>query len=231
MIKIRNSFKHFVGKYPLFFSAFYRLQGKNLKLLVCDSTELVIEGFPRSANTWAVVFFEYFQKRGVDIAHHLHVESQLIYAARKDIPAIVLIREPEGCIKSLLVREKHYTIERALHRYIEFYENLMPFRAKMIIANFEEVVGRMPYIIEKCNLKFGTRFNAGEMNETTTARIYSEIEAVNHRLDNGKETHVARPSPKRESSYNNFTFEGHEKLLGRATQTYKKFIGLEAINT
>lgn len=224
MTNIKNKIKHFLGQYPILFSVFYRAQGKNLKLLFCNSTELVIEGYPRSANTWAVVFFEFFQKRRVDIAHHLHTESQLISAAKNSIPAIVLIRHPEDCIKSLLIRENMANIKSALKRYKNFYNNLMPYKNWFVIAEFDEVTRDMPSIIAKCNSKFGTNFCVGEINDEVKKLIYQEIDSINNRLDSGVETHVARPSNQRNSLYKEMNLDECKNLLDEALSTYRKFL-------
>lgn len=222
MKTIKNKIKHFLGRYPFLFSIFYRLQGKNLKLLFCNSTEIVIEGFPRSANTWAVVFFEYFQKRGVNIAHHLHVESQLISAVKNNVPAILLIREPELCIKSLLVRENLASVNSSLRRYIRFYGTLLPYKDKMVVAEFRRVTSDMSSVIDSCNKKFGTQFNIGVMNETIKKELYGFIEAVNIKEDNGHETHVARPSQERNEYYNRINFDDNP-YLKEAYVIYEKF--------
>jgi hypothetical protein len=58
---------------------------------VSRTTQLVIEGYPRLGNTFAVVAFLQAQKEDVRIAHHLHAPAQVIRAARWRIPTIVLI--------------------------------------------------------------------------------------------------------------------------------------------
>src|SRR5262245_32533170 len=62
---------------------------------VFRDTEAIIEGFPRSANTFAATAFQLAQTKPVRVAHHLHVPSQIIAGARWGIPTIVLVRDPE----------------------------------------------------------------------------------------------------------------------------------------
>ncbi len=54
-IEISFPLRSFFGKYPLLFYFLYGLLPKNRMLSVNRNTQLVIEGFPRSANTFAVV--------------------------------------------------------------------------------------------------------------------------------------------------------------------------------
>jgi len=48
----------YVGRHPFLFYNFYRLKPSRRDLLVDRRTRIVIEGFPRSGNTFAVVAFE-----------------------------------------------------------------------------------------------------------------------------------------------------------------------------
>ena len=64
---------------------------------------VVIEGFPRSGNSFARRAFIMAQDETFDvtrIAHHLHVPAQVIRAARWRIPTLVLIRRPKDAVLS-----------------------------------------------------------------------------------------------------------------------------------
>src|SRR6266566_5260966 len=65
--------------------------------------DIVIEGFPRSANSFAVHAFRVAQDRPVRIAHHLHAPAQVIAAVRARVAAITLIREPEDAVLELVI--------------------------------------------------------------------------------------------------------------------------------
>ena len=68
-------------------------------------TDIVIEGFPRSANTFAVTAFELAQERPVTVAHHLHAAAHVVRAAQAGVPVIVLVRAPEDAIASVVARK------------------------------------------------------------------------------------------------------------------------------
>jgi hypothetical protein len=63
----------FFGKYPLLFYFLYGLVSKNRMLSVNRNTQLVIERFPKSANTFAVVSLQNAQSVKLQLAHHMHV--------------------------------------------------------------------------------------------------------------------------------------------------------------
>ena len=60
--------------------------------------DIVIEGFPRSANSVAVHAFRVAQDRPVRIAHHLHAPAQVIAAVPAPEDENRLIRETEDSL-------------------------------------------------------------------------------------------------------------------------------------
>src|SRR6266487_5999519 len=107
-----------VSEHPGLYLSFARRKypGPSPEVISSD-TELVIDGYTRSASTFAVYAFQLSQEKPVRLAHHLHAPAQLIAAARRGVPALVLIREPQGAILSQLVREPDVALRNALVAY------------------------------------------------------------------------------------------------------------------
>ena len=114
--------RSFFGRYPLLFYSFYGLIPKNRLLSVNRNTQLVIEGFPRSANTFAVGAFRKTQPIKLQIAHHMHVPAQILRAVHWKIPTIVLIRNPKDAVVSLVMYDRQISINQALQCYVSFYK-------------------------------------------------------------------------------------------------------------
>ena len=76
----------YAGKHPLFFFGAYSPRRKYRGLLVDGGTQMVIEGFPRSGNTFAVFAFRHAQRRDIRVAHHLHAPAQVIRAVGGECP-------------------------------------------------------------------------------------------------------------------------------------------------
>jgi hypothetical protein len=125
---------------------------------VGSETELVIDGYTRSAVTFAVFAFQLAQDRPVRLAHHLHAPAQLIEAARRGVPALAVIRAPEGAVLSASIREPYVTPRSAFVAYSRFYESLLPYRSAMVVGEFEEVTADLGAVICRVNQRFGTRF-------------------------------------------------------------------------
>jgi hypothetical protein len=126
--------------------------------VVSPDTEIVIDGYTRSATTFAVYAFQLSQPRPVPMAHHLHAPAQLIAAAVRGIPAIALIREPRGAVLSQIVREPQVDLRDALHAYARFYHRLLPYRNRLVVGEFSTVTRDFGTVIAAVNERFGTWF-------------------------------------------------------------------------
>ena len=126
--------------------------------VISSSTELVIDGYTRSATTFAVYALQLSQETPVRLAHHLHAPAQFIEAARRGIPALLLIREPQGAILSQLIREPGVTLGDALVAYSRFYTCLLPYRDNLVVGEFEQVTHEFGRVVRRLNARFGTSF-------------------------------------------------------------------------
>lgn len=146
------------------------------RAVVDGRTELVIEGFPRSANTFAAVAFQVAQPRPVRLAHHLHAQSQVTWALEAGIPALVVIREPSAAAASVVTRSPHLTLSDVLSGYARFYESLMPHRDGCVLGLFDRVTTDFGAVIRELNARASTHFEPFEHTDVNTADVYGLIE-------------------------------------------------------
>ena len=97
---LRHRAKTFVGARPWLFFPLFRPRPAFDDLLVTRSSDLCIEGFPRSGNSFAVGAVEHAQSTPIQIAHHTHVPANAMRACEWDIPTLVLVREPKDAVIS-----------------------------------------------------------------------------------------------------------------------------------
>lgn len=157
--RLRHALRTRISEHPALYLPFARRKypGPSPEVIGAE-TELVIDGYTRSASTFAVYALQLAQDRPVRIAHHLHAPAQLIAAARMGVPALVLIREPEGTILSQLVREPDVALQDALVAYARFYSCLLPYRSSYVVADFDEVTRDFGAVTRRLNERFGTSF-------------------------------------------------------------------------
>ncbi len=144
--------------------------------LVTGQTEICIEGFPRCGNTFAVVAFQAAQLRTISIAHHVHAPGSVLIAVRMKKPAIVLIREPEEAVLSLMVRLRYLTAGQALRSYVGFYRPLLPHLRRFVVGPFAEVVSDFGTIIGRVNQRFGTDFQEFHPTEEHLRAVKEEVD-------------------------------------------------------
>jgi hypothetical protein len=122
------------------------------------------------------VAFRLAQGRKIEIAHHLHAAAQIKRAARLDVPAIVLIREPSEAILSVVVRDPHVTMRWALRSYIRFYSTVLPYLAKTVVAPFTTVTSDLASIIRTVNIRYGTAFKEFVPTEDALNSVQQTVE-------------------------------------------------------
>lgn len=149
--------------------------------VVSDATELVIDGFTRSASTFAVVAFQLAQPRPVRVGHHMHAAGQIIQAVRLGIPTLLTVRRPEDTVLSLVIREPYVTLGQGLSAYARFHERLLDHRDGMVVADFPEVTQHLDRTIARLNARFGTDFTAFVPTPERTRECFDLIEMRSRR--------------------------------------------------
>lgn len=167
-----------LGRYPAVALPLLRARGGDGFLApIRDETEVVIEGFPRSGNTFAVAAFHFAQlPRDVKIAHHVHLPAQLLSAVRLGLPAVVLVRNPEECVPSLVVREPALGVRGALRGWVRFHAPLVGVRDSLVVATFEEATTDVAGVVRRVNERFGTRFRPFDSTPENLAAVAALIE-------------------------------------------------------
>lgn len=145
------------GRYPSLFNTVFGAINDRTRLVTPD-TGLVIEGFPRSANSFSVFAFLHAGAGDMALAHHVHSPSQITLAARYKIPAILLVRAPEDAVIAGLAKIATHTASDLLRAYTLYYESLLPLREHYVVAPFETVTADFGRIISAVNHRFDTPF-------------------------------------------------------------------------
>ena len=217
---IKNKIGAWVAQSPWLFFILCSLSPRYNKLLIKPDTDLVIEGFPRSGNTFSVVAFESVNS-GIKIAHHLHATPQIFLAVKWGVPACVIIRQPIDAVKSLLVREQGLLPAAVLKGYVEFYSDIIGVKDHILIATFDEVATDFGKVIERINKKFNKQYLSFEHTPERVGKVFKKIKEINERIDAGSDTTIAMPNAKKEAFKKKVVFTDSDLLLlDKANEIY-----------
>ena len=175
---MRWSVRSRAAEHPGYLHLARRIHGDGV---VCEATELVIDGFTRSASTFAVVAFQLAQPAPVRVGHHIHAPSQIIEAVRGGVPVLLTVRPPEDTVLSLVVREPYVTLAQGITAYARFHARLLEHLAGMVVADFAEVTTHLDRSVERVNARFGTAFTPFRPTPEATAECFELIEMRSRR--------------------------------------------------
>jgi len=166
--------------------------------LVCRRgiTRICIEGFPRSANSFAVRLFR--SANDVPVAHHTHSTDNIQLALDYGIPVLILIREPIHAIASACIYQKR-GVDEQVDSWISFYKWVERVRHGVVLADFEQVIRDFNWVIRSVNGKFATEFNLIRNLEATKQKVFEAIQDDAARRGKGFER-IPIPSKKRQQA-------------------------------
>lgn len=231
-LRLRHRFIRFVGRYPALFFTLVGIRkwlGYSRGLaIIGENTELVIEGFFRSANSFATRAFLSAQPRKVVVANRTHVPATIIRAARRHLPTLVLIREPRDVAVSYMMKMPHITASDALREYIAYYTAIQPYRQHFLVASFEEVTTDFGKVIERINRRFNTNFARFCHTRENVRQVFATIERVDRQLTGGDVGKISVPLPEKEQMKEEYRRALQcaelQPLLARAKEIFADFV-------
>jgi len=194
----RYSARYILNGYPAVYTPLALMRhGFREDRLVRRDTELVIEGFGRSGNTFAVVAFQLAQNRPVRLVHHTHASAQIIRAVRLDIPAVLLVRDPVDTVVSHLMY-RDVSARAALAAWVRYHDRVLPYRRGIVVAPFESSTADFSAVITEVNERFGTAFESFEHTEENVQRVFEHIGGMNRQQFGRLTATISRPTAERD---------------------------------
>jgi len=170
---------YFVNAYPRLYMPLVRYRHRFLVDRVVDrDTDLVIEAFGRSGTTFANVAFLSVQGRRVRTVHHTHAAAQVLTAVKMKVPALVIVRNPEACALSHMVRHQ-ISARPALVAWLRFHERLLACENSIVFCSFDELTRNFTPVIQRLNQRFGTHFDVWQHTRENEAEIFEQIQTRN----------------------------------------------------
>ena len=196
---------------------------------VDQRTDLVIEAFWRSGNTFALAAFLLAQDDRPRVGHHVCQPAQVGTAVRLGVPVLVIARDPRSTILSALQWGPLYSPRQWLRIYTRYYERVARIArqsGRVTVADFTAVTRNFGLVTERLNGRFGTSFVPFVHTDDNVAACYRLIEADDRRTFGAvTEERVSRPSPDRQATAERLAAEladpRYERALARAQRAYR----------
>jgi hypothetical protein len=152
------------------------------ELFPFPGTDLLVEGFPRSANTFVLHALKWSNPE-FQFASHQHACGPVKYAARNHIPMLILIREPRAAVISLAMRE-NFRLDYCFNWYLKFYGGVEAHRDCAVIADFETATTDLCEIYARLRSRYSLALRRPPTTPSELAEV-KEMVVHSHRRHSG----------------------------------------------
>jgi len=134
-----------------------------------------------------------------------HTESpslqwvQIKRAVQYSIPILILIRDPKDVAVSLIIRNPESTLLSILNSYIQYYTAIFPYKDKLVIVDFKDLIDDLASVIKSINHKFDTSFRESSPTKDDQDVIFAKISELSKVYVNGEKTKAAYPSSEKKA--------------------------------
>lgn len=147
----RASTKRFLYNHPILFTPVAKALRPHW---LSDHTyDIMIDGFPRSANTFAAAGLRLCDANLRVVCHH-HNPISVIRALNHGKPTCVLVRDPVDALASFMI-QTGWRFDYAIAGYVMYYRTLAPFVENILVATFQQVTNDFPLFVARINSAFG----------------------------------------------------------------------------
>ncbi len=202
--------------------------------LVSRHSDITIEGYPRSGNSFARAAFSSVAGEECRIATHVHSYAQILRSVQLGIPTLVLVRPPKDACLSFValtyqihedkmtqakLRQAKSDLMNNLRSYIRFYQETLKVVDGIVLADFFLVTKDYARVLQRLNRRFDRSFPLYHNSPENDAALFK-----------GAGFHLS-PDKRRDSikNYLRQCYDSEEliPLLEAANTMYQKVIAAE----
>jgi hypothetical protein len=179
--------KNFLGHEPIFLPILLRLTPLGTSRQITACTDLVVEGFPRSGNTFTTFAIEQASGHELTIASHVHQPCQIKVALARGVPTVLVVRDPVSALASYLVYDRRFSVPSVIGEYCSYHRELVPYAERLLVCEFDEITTHMGSVIERINRRYSFQISPFDESPSNVERVLGDIESrhklVHPRLD------------------------------------------------
>ncbi|MFW6121333.1 MAG: hypothetical protein ACOC80_10615 [Petrotogales bacterium] len=145
-----------------------KLRGRyDPQLFPSKKTDIHVTGYPRSGNTFALYLLKQLLPN-LNIATHIHATSSIKSALHHNVPVIVLLRDPEECIPSAIIKRKSSSLRRdlfAIQEYNLYYKYVEKNLNRICVLEFSQIVNNWRIFIDTvCDITGNKKLSSREIS-------------------------------------------------------------------
>jgi len=222
----RTEARHALLGHPRLGPAYLRINPLYSPRSLHRETQIVIDGFPRSANSYAMFAFLRTNPQRRGFAGHSHSPHLLRMAAERNLPAIVLLREPGAACASYAQYLDTSRLDMLLDAWSSFHSVLQPITSRLVVAPFEAVITDFGEVVQACNIRYGTEFSIYRPSKENERAVRHELDHSARSRGRLPRHRVARPDPTRRASREVLDrMDGRDhRSFARATEIYLELL-------
>lgn len=122
---------------------------------VTRSTTLAIDGFPRSANGYVSYALAMLLPDDALLSTMTHAPHTVRAAARMGRPCVLLIRQPDDVVASILTYDLRQTAEAMFRAYAIYYEAVQRASSRVVVADFAEATHDIASVARRLEERYG----------------------------------------------------------------------------
>ncbi len=222
--------KYLVGHDPLLLPVLLRLTPMGISRAITDSTDLVIEGFPRCGNTFTVTGIQFAADHRIQIASHVHHPSQIKLARQRGVPTLIVVRDPLDALSSYLTYGQHGRPQTVIREYCSYHRELLPYLDEVLVSDFTVNVTKLSETIARINERFAMSIPPFDQSPENTQQVFEEISHF-HKLTHptlNPSIVAPRPQTSRKETADRFRAEldspRYAHLMAQARDLYAYYV-------
>jgi len=228
--KTKYATKNFLDNYPSIYTKVHKKFSSNKGLFFNYDTDLVIDGFPSSGNTFLYRSFCKRVKNPLNISHHMHSTSQIRIATLGNVPVLLCFRDPIDTAVSNSSRQqlsygrKIISEEKWLKYWYQYHLRLLDLIKcqNIYLCPFSKIINQTALIINDTVATFFPSLDCIEGD--FDSEIFSEISLHEQQIKKGKFANAALPSKEKTIMKKNIKeslTNKHPVLVEKAMKLYK----------
>lgn len=181
----RRHVRIFVSTHPLLYMLYARLGG--LRFQLNRHTDVLVDSYPRSANSFFEAAFSRAHGGGISVAHHSHAAGQVLSGVKRGLPAVVLLRSPRDAIASFFeMNGGDYSIELCTREYVAFYTALLPVLSEIIVVETETLEERFFDLMQLLRREYNLKLDAYELTSSVRAELMRDVDETGRKRNGFK---------------------------------------------